>query len=277
MIVEFFGVRGGIPAPGPKTARVGGNTPCVKVTTKDGHIIILDAGTGIRPLGDQLILQSGDVDRIIATLFISHTHWDHIQGFPFFGVLRQKKNRLLVFGEERIGRRLEEVIAGQVSEPYLPFGYGELEADILIKEARENDVVVVGENTRVTAKRGFHPGGVFMYRIEDDQHSIVYATDIGHPIGGYDYNVIELANDCDLLIHDAQFSSHEKMLHPDWGHSTWIEAALVGIESSAKSLALFHHNAWADDEFLLNTVEKEAQAVNNLSFLACEGIKIDLG
>jgi len=275
MIVRFWGVRGGIPAPGPDTVRVGGNTPCVEVRTKDNQIIILDAGTGIRPLGDKIMQEY--TGRAVATLLISHTHWDHIQGFPFFGMTRRRHNRIVIIGAKKIGRRLEEVMAGQVSEPYLPFGYGELEADLITKEISNNETFVIGEHTLVTARSGFHPGGVFMYRIEHHGHSVVYASDVGHPIGSFDEQLIDLAKNCDVLIHDAQFSDKEKMLHPDWGHSTWKEAAAVGKEANAKALILFHHNAWAKDDFLFNVVEKEAQAINPHAVLAYEGLEIAVG
>ncbi len=275
MKVRFWGVRGGIPAPGPDTVRVGGNTPCVEVRTKDDQIIILDAGTGIRPLGDKIMQER--TGRAVATLLISHTHWDHIQGFPFFGMTRRRHNRIVIIGAKKIGRRREEVMAGQVSEPYLPFGYGELEADLITKEIRNNETFVIGEHTLVTARSGFHPGGVFMYRIEHHGHSVVYASDVGHPIGSFDKQLIDLAKNCDVLIHDAQFSDKEKMLHPDWGHSTWKEAAAVGKEANAKALILFHHNAWAKDDFLFNVVEKEAQEINPHAVLGYEGLEISIG
>ena len=274
MQVRLWGVRGGIPAPGPGTVQVGGNTPCVEVRTGDNQIIILDAGTGIRPLGDRLMQESEG--RIVATLLISHTYWDHIQGFPFFGMTRRRHNRIVLIGEKKVGQRLEEVMAGQVSEPYLPFGYGELEADLITKEIQDRETLVIGEHTLVTTRSGFHPGGVFLYRIEHHGSSVVYATDVGHPIGSMDERVLELANNCDVLIHDAQFSDKEKMLHPDWGHSTWKEAALVGKEANAGALILFHHSAWAQDDFLMNVVAKEAQQVNPHAVLGYEGLEFTL-
>jgi phosphoribosyl 1,2-cyclic phosphodiesterase len=275
VIVRFWGVRGGMPVPGPDTVRVGGNTPCVEVRTGDNQIIVLDAGTGIRPLGDRIMQETSG--RAVLSLLISHTHWDHIQGFPFFGVIRRRHNRIVIIGEKKLGQRLETVMAGQVSEPYLPFGYGELEADLITKEIRDGETFVVGEHTLVTACSGLHPGGVFVYRIEHHGHSVVYATDIGHPIGSFDERILQLAWNCDLLIHDAQFSDKEKMLHPDWGHSTWKEAAQVGKEARADGVVLFHHNAWAHDDFLLNVVEPEAQQVNPHAVLGYEGLEISIG
>jgi phosphoribosyl 1,2-cyclic phosphodiesterase len=237
--------------------------------------MILDAGTGIRPLGDAFIQEFSE--RVVVTLLISHTHWDHIQGFPFFGVARRRGNRIVIIGQKKIGGQLEAVLAGQVSEPYLPFGYGELEADLLTKEIQDGETFVIGEHTLVTARSGFHPGGVFIYRIEHHGNSVVYATDVGHPIGGFDERVLEMARDCDVLIHDAQFSEREKVLHPDWGHSTWKEAAQVGKEANVGKVVLFHHNTWATDDFLLNLVEREAQEVNPNTVLGYEGLDLVIG
>lgn len=270
--VRLWGVRGGIPAPGPDTVKVGGNTSCVEVRTGDNQIIILDAGTGIRPLGDALMQEFSG--RIVVTLLISHTHWDHIQGFPFFGVARRRHNRIVIVGAKKVGRRLEEVMAGQVSEPYLPFGYGDLEADLITKEIQDQETFIVGEHTLVTACSGFHPGGVFIYRIEHHDRTVVYASDVGHPIGSFDERILEMAHNCDVLIHDSQFSDKEKMLHPHWGHSSWKEAAQVGKEVNAGAVILFHHSAWATDDFLYSVVEKEAQEINPNAVLGYEGLEI---
>jgi len=275
MVVRFWGVRGGMPAPGPETVKVGGNTPCVEVRTGDGQIIVLDSGTGIRRLGDALLKEADG--RLVVTLFISHTHWDHIQGFPFFNVHQHRRHRIMIIGEKKVGRRLDAVMAGQLSQPYSPFGPGELTADVITKEAHDNETIVVGGGTNVRTCSGFHPGGVFVYRIEHDGHSVVYATDVGHPLGGFDERILEVAEGCDVLIHDAQFSDKEKMLHPHWGHSTWKEAAQVGLEVTAGTTVAFHHSAWATDEFLLGTVEKELQAINPNSLVGFEGLEINLG
>ncbi len=269
--VHLWGVRGGMPAPGPETVKVGGNTACVEVRTGENQIIILDAGTGIRPLGDALMQEF--TGRVVATLLISHTHWDHIQGFPFFGVTRRRRNRVVIIGAKKVGQRLEEVIAGQVSEPYLPFGYGELEADLITKEIQDGETFVVGEHTLVTARSGYHPGGVFAYRLEHHGASVAYVTDVGHPIGSFDERVLQIAHNCDVLIHDSQFSEKEKMLHPDWGHSTWSESARIGREANVGTVILFHHSTWATDDFLFNTVEKEAKRINPNAVLGYEGLE----
>ena len=275
MKVRFWGVRGGMPAPGPDTVKVGGNTPCVEVRVGDDQIIILDAGTGIRALGDALLKENRE--RIVATLFISHTHWDHIQGFPFFNVHQYRRNRIMIIGEKKVGQRLEAVMAGQLSQPYSPFGSKELEADLIIKEARDRETLVIGDDILVTACSAFHPGGVFMYRIEHGDHALLYATDVGYPLGSFDENVLEMAENCDVLIHDAQFSDKQKTQHPHWGHSTWKEAAQVGKEARVGTMVAFHHSSWATDDFLLNVVAKDIQEIYANSVIGYEGLEIDLG
>lgn len=271
MKVKFWGVRGSIPVPGPETARIGGNTPCVEVQTADREVFILDAGTGIRPLGLDLMNRSNE--RLIAVLLFSHTHWDHIQGLPFFVPARVKHNRLVIMGERRVGKQLRQVLAGQMSDPYLPFTLDDLHADLWIKEVQDGEQFVVGDLTQVLPKHVPHPGGAFGYRISCQGGVVVYASDVNHPLDGLDPGVIELARDADLLIHDSQFSPQEKQEHADWGHSSWVEAVEVAQQAGVRRLALFHHAPeHSDDE--LAEVERQAQELFPDAFLAQEGMEI---
>ncbi len=273
MKVSFWGVRGSIPVPGPDTVRVGGNTPCVEIQTADREVIILDAGTGIRLLGLDLARRS--LQRLIVVLLFSHTHWDHIQGLPFFTPARQRQNRLVILGERRVDRQLDQILAGQMIDAYLPFTLEDLHADLLIKEVHDGEKIVVGNLTSILPKRLFHPGGVFGYRISCQGRSIVYASDISHPVDGLDANLIQLAQDADLLIHDAQFTPEEKQQHPDWGHSSWTEAVEVAQRAGVRQLALYHHDPLHPDD-LLEEIERQAQALFPPTVLAREGMSIVL-
>lgn len=273
MRVTFWGVRGTIPTPGKETVRLGGNTPCVEVSTPDGDLLILDAGTGIRPLG--ISLQSRFPERIVGHIFLSHTHWDHIQGLPFFLPTRRRGNRFTILGEKRVDERLEHVLAGQYLDTYLPFSLAEMEADILIKEIRDGETVVVGEHTLVTACRLDHPGGVFAYRISWQGRTLVYATDLRHPPDALDKRLIELARDADLLIHDAHFSPEEALLYPDWGHSSWLQAVEAAWAARVRRLALFHYSPDATDAGMEAVLEK-ARARFPETFLSREQESIDL-
>jgi phosphoribosyl 1,2-cyclic phosphodiesterase len=271
--VRFWGVRGSFPVPGPDTVRVGGNTPCVEVETADREVLILDAGMGIRLLGLDLTHRSSD--RLIAVLLFSHTHWDHIQGLPFFSPARLRHNRLVIMGERRVDKRLEQILAGQMSDAYLPFTLEDLHADLLIKEVHDGERIVIGNQTTVLPKRLSHPAGVFGYRIRCQDRVLVYATDVNHPLDGLDPSVVELARDADLLIHDAQFTPQEKRERPDWGHSSWLEAVQVALQGGVRRLALFHHDPMhTDDE--LDEIELQAQSLLASAFVAREGMEVVL-
>jgi len=273
MRIKFWGVRGSIPVPGPDTVRSGGNTPCVEIQTEDREVLILDAGTGIRLLGDELMTRP--TERIVAVLLFSHTHWDHIQGLPFFSPARLRHNRLVILGGRRVGRHLEHVLAGQMTDAYLPFTLDDLQADVLIKEVHDQERIVVGNNISVMPRKLPHPGGVFGYRISVQDKTVVYATDINHPVTGPDQRLIELAQDADLLIHDTHFTCEEKQQKPDWGHSSWEEAVQVSLDAGVKRLALFHHNPYHSDD-QLDELEKLAQERFPGAFLAREGLEIEI-
>ncbi len=273
MRVRFWGVRGTIPTPGPQTAGIGGNTSCIDILTSDQQLIILDAGTGIRPLGKALLQEFPD--RIAGTLLISHTHWDHIQGFPFFAPVFKRNNRFVVIGQKRIGQHLENVLAGQVVEPYLPFGYHNLEADLIIKEIRHGESMVIGDETVVTAMDLTHPGGCLGYRVENRGAILAYCTDSAHPEGQLNPHVLQLAADADLLIHDAQFSPEQKQHFPHYGHSSWEDAAHAARMAHVKALALFHHDPDASDQALY-AVLQSARRIFPHTFLAREGLVFSL-
>lgn len=273
MKVRFWGVRGSIPVPGPETVRVGGNTPCVEIETADREVIILDAGTGIRLLG--LDIARRPTNRLIGVLLFSHTHWDHIQGLPFFSPARLRDNRLVILGERRVDRRLEKVLAGQMVDSYLPFTLHDLHADLLIKEVHDGEKIVVGNTTTILPRRLPHPGGVFGYRISCQGKAVVYASDVNHPPDGLSLSLIELAQNADLLIHDAQFTPAEKKERPGWGHSSWLEAVEAAQRANVGQLALFHHDPMhTDDE--LEEIERQAQARFPSAFLAKEGLETTL-
>jgi ribonuclease BN (tRNA processing enzyme) len=273
--VRFWGVRGTIPSPGPDTVKLGANTSCVDILTSDQSVIILDAGTGIRRLGR--VLTKEHPDRIVATMLISHTHWDHIQGFPFFGPLigpKGRDNRFVVVGKRVLGQQLEEVLAGQIMEPYLPFLYKELTADIHVKEISEQESTIIGDETAVYAAELEHPGGCLGYRLENNGAVLAYCTDTSHR-EGLNENVLRLAQNADLLIHDAHWSLKERESFPDWGHSSWLEAAQVAVEANVKCLALFHYAPDATDEVMQERLARTREVFPN-TILSREGMVVNL-
>jgi phosphoribosyl 1,2-cyclic phosphodiesterase len=276
MQVRFWGVRGTIPAPGPDTVRLGGNTSCLDVLTSDQQLIVLDAGSGIRRLG--IALSEEYPHRIVGTILISHTHWDHIQGFPFFAPLvgpQSKQNRFVVVGQKRVGQQLETVLAGQIIEPYLPFAFKELAADIHVKEVRGGEEIVVGDDTIVRVEELRHPGGCLGFRIENNGVALAYCTDSSHEDDYLTENVLKLARNADLLIHDAQYSLEQRKLYPDYGHSSWLEAAQVAIAANAKYLALFHFDPNASDDYMEAILARTREVFPN-TMLSREGLVLNL-
>ncbi|MCP5097355.1 MAG: MBL fold metallo-hydrolase [Chloroflexi bacterium] len=274
MFIRFWGVRGTIPTPGPNTVRVGGNTSCIEVRTSDKQLIILDAGSGIRGLGKAL--QKEFSGRIVGNILISHTHWDHIQGFPFFGPVFGRTNRFVLVGQKKVGKRLEETLAGQFIEPYLPFSYKTLPADLIVKEVKDGETIIIGDNTRVKVADLNHPGGCLGFRIESGGVVFTYCSDVGHDDDGFDENVLELARGADLFVHDSHFSTmEERNRYADWGHSTWLEAAQVAIEANAKCLGLFHFSPDLADDAVDEILQKTRKLFPQ-TIVAREGMEVEL-
>ena len=274
MYIRFWGVRGTIPTPGPNTVRVGGNTSCIEVRTSDKQLIILDAGSGIRGLGQAL--QKENSGRIVGNILISHTHWDHIQGFPFFGPVFGRTNRFVLVGQKKVGKRLEETLAGQFIEPYLPFSYKTLPADLIVKEVKDGETIIIGDNTRVKVADLKHPGGCLGFRIESDGVVFTYCSDVGHPDDGFDPNVLKLAHGADLFVHDSHFGTmEERNRYSDWGHSTWLEAAQAAIEANVKCLGLFHFSPDLTDDDVESILHKTRQVFPK-TLVAREGLELQL-
>ena len=274
MQIRFWGVRGTIPTPGPETIRVGGNTSCVELRTSDQQLIIIDAGSGIRRLGKELV--KNNKDRIIGNILISHTHWDHIQGFPFFSPIFGRNNRFVLVGRRRVGKQLEEIMAGQFIEPYLPFAYKSLPADLIVKEVQDGETIIIGDHTRVTVADLNHPGGCLGFRIENNGVVFAYCGDVSHFDDRFDPNLLRLAEGADLLVHDSHFATIEerKRFH-EYGHSAWQEAVQAAIKARVKCLALFHYSPdLSDDE--LDNILLQARAVFPQTILAREGLSISL-
>jgi len=275
MLIRFWGVRGTIPTPGPETVRIGGNTSCVEVRTENTpQIIILDAGSGIRRLGQALVKEFPN--RIQGNILISHTHWDHIQGFPFFTPVFGRSNRFVLIGQKRVGRRLEEILAGQFIESYLPYAYKALPADLIVKEVSTNERFIIGDSTVITAASISHPGGNLGYRIEHDGTVFAYCSDVGHPDDSFDENVLKLAHGADLLLHDSHFGTmEEREQFSHWGHSSWLEAAQVAAEANVKTLALSHFSPDLDDDMVDEVLEK-ARKIFPRTIVAREGLTLTL-
>jgi phosphoribosyl 1,2-cyclic phosphodiesterase len=271
MKLKFWGTRGSIPTPLPDRMKYGGDTPCVELRTDDGRMVILDAGTGIRRLGLEL-LKNKPVDRNI-TILLSHTHWDHIQGFPFFLPIYDKSFRFKIYGPLRLDSKMEFRLHVQMSDLFFPVNLSAIEETMEFKEIVEDPFTANG--IKITPRNLKHPLGCFGYRIEDGGKSIVYATDNEHTEGEIDPDMKFLAQDVDALIYDAHFTDAEFPKYKGWGHSTWEQGVRTAKALNVKKLILFHHDPNHDDAFIDRIVE-EAQAQFPNTIAATRDLEVEI-
>lgn len=274
MKVAFYGTRGTTPVADADYVRFGGNTACILITFSNGRIGILDAGTGIRKLGHDFAARSIEQhDGIFIGL--SHTHWDHIQGFPFFEPAYDPRRRFIIsiYDEGRPISDLESVFATQMQSDYFPVPLKNMGAKLSFWQTDLADFTAPS-GINVMASKHNHPGGAYGYRITEGKTSIVYCTDIEH-VDGIDPSVVAFARGADLLVHDAQYTPKELKNKKGWGHSSWEQAVEVAVQAGVKKVALFHHDPGHNDAFLMK-VEKESQRLFSEAFLAREGLEIEI-
>jgi phosphoribosyl 1,2-cyclic phosphodiesterase len=273
MKVRFWGVRGSIPVPGRATSRYGGNTSCVEVRPRGGPPIIIDAGTGLRRLGKALMEESFRDGQGQAAILISHTHWDHVQGLPFFSPLYRAGNRIEIFARRR-DTHLEAVFSQQHGAPYFPVPLSAMQADMSFHALTEDATFELGR-AKITSTRLNHPWIALAYRIEVDRAAVVYCSDtapftdlllgrefvvqppsldqplppdIAAELAKLRAGVIALARGADLLIYDTQFTLAEYRLRPHWGHSHPDDAIAVARDAAVKRLCLYHHAPLRSDD-----------------------------
>lgn len=272
MKVIFYGTRGSIPVAEKDFLLFGGNTACIFIGFDNGRIAILDAGTGIRKLGEDFIHKSIEqYDNIFIGL--SHTHWDHIQGFPFFMPAYDPKRHftIAIYGKDRKIDSLENIFAIQMQQEYFPVPLNKMGANLTFWQP-DISSVTTPSGINIFASRHSHPGGAYGYRITEEKKTLVYCTDIEHG-DEIDFNVVSLAKNADLLIHDAHYSPDDLTRKKGWGHSSWEQAVEVATQAGVKTLALFHHNPEYNDIFL-QEMENQCQKQFPESFFAREGMEI---
>ena len=261
VVVRFWGVRGSIAAPGPETQRYGGNTPCVTIE-RGQDVLVLDAGTGIRKLGLCLQAEAHGAPCNV-TMLITHTHWDHIQGFPFFVPAYIAGNRVDVYGPPSAEKPLDKVLRGQMDAAYFPVGLGDMAADVHIHEIRQPRFQA-GPFT-VQAMLVNHPGVTMGYRVEVDGVVVTYATDTepykhlltdpDQPDADRvayarkrDQELVDFVRGADLYIADSQYSPEEYNRKRGWGHTCYEDAIDIAVAASARRVALFSHDPMHDDD-----------------------------
>ncbi len=250
--------------------RYGGNTSCIEVKAGDTHII-LDAGTGIRNLG-QSFLERGVRE---AAMLLTHTHWDHINGFPFFTPGYVGDHRFHIYaGHLAAAGGVERVLAGQMARPMFPVPFEALKARFAFTDFEAGERFELGDAQIRTAPLR-HPDGATGYRIEFGGKSICYVTDTEHEPGKPDERVLELIDHADMVIYDSTYTDEEFKEKVGWGHSTWQEGVRLAKLANVKRLAIFHHDPYHDDIFM-DGVAEEAKRLFEGSFVAQEGVQIDL-
>jgi len=303
MKVRFWGVRGSIPSPGRATNRYGGNTSCVEVRPEGAAPIIIDAGTGIRKLGKSLMEDALGDGKGTCSILISHTHWDHVQGLPFFSPLYRAGNQIHIFARQR-DMHLEAVFSQQHNAPYFPVPLAAMQAEMSFHELIEGAQFDIGK-ARVTCARLNHPWVAIAYRIDVDRATVVYCSDtapFSDMLLGRDFierpsfgtlppgtrdelaamraSVIALARNADLLIYDTQFTPEEYASRPHWGHSRPDDAIEIAREAKVKRVCLYHHAPLRSDDENDAILAHCRELVQGDSFellSAYEGLEIALG
>ena len=276
--LRFWGVRGSTPTVDKATWRYGGNTACVELTTPTGARVILDCGTGLRMLGRHLEA-APESCRIEPHIFVTHYHWDHIQGIPFFSPLYAEQNRFhfYSFRSEYLGAdSLKRVFEAQMALPYFPVDLSAMSAAREFTEVSGGDQFQV-PGARVTARWLHHPQGCLGFRFETSAGTVVYATDNEPGNPKLDESLIELAAGADVFINDAQFTPEQlATTRKGWGHSSWLEGGRIAKEAGVKNLVLFHHDPDSTDK-AVDIILRDARDRFQNVWAAAEGMVMTLG
>ncbi len=269
-LVRFWGVRGSIACPGPRFMRYGGNTSCVEVRI-GGKLLIFDGGTGLRPLGEML-LQEQPVE---ADILLSHTHVDHIQGFPFFQPLFQAGNRFRLWAGNLIGAGMgiNDVLCRYMATPLFPVPPQIFTAEVSYHDFVAGDVVRPRPGLELRTAPLNHPQGATAYRMEHAGRSLCYVTDTEHVEGGADPNILKLVANADTMIYDATYTDEEYPRYRGWGHSTWQEALRLADLAGVKRVVLFHHDPGHDDE-AMDRIANAAEHARPGTLVAREGMEL---
>lgn len=268
--VKFRGVRGSFPVCLSTHYKFGGHTSCVEIHCGD-DIVLLDAGTGIVSAGYSLVEQQKKFN-----ILLSHVHWDHIQGFPFFLPAYKDCVHITVMAShlKELGG-LEKVFSMQMTEPYFPVPISSLRAQKEFQDFTCGDSFTLHDEIKITTNALNHPNKATGYRIEYEGHAVAYITDTEHNSKELDQNVLALIEGCDLVIYDSMYTDENFKHHIGWGHSTWQEAIRLCDMANAKSVALFHHDPVNDDK-KLDIIDSVARKAWSGAFVAREDMTIEI-
>jgi phosphoribosyl 1,2-cyclic phosphodiesterase len=283
MRLRFWGVRGSIPAPGPETNRYGGNTSCVEVRASDGELVIIDMGTGAMALGTALLAAAFGRGAGRATILLSHSHWDHIQGFPFFPPIFVPGNRFTIYGNAQSSSMLEGILEGQMNPHFSPiYTLKNLGASIDFGGVRPGLELAVGA---LTVRAALNPHGVttaLAYRIEEAGRALVYASDVGYPAAGASDDARALYRGAKVLIHDCTYTPDERAERLDRGFSSYADAAAVAVAAGVERLVMFHYDqdrtdAAVDEHYAACRAELDRLGGRSIALIAAaEGLELEV-
>lgn len=280
LTVRFWGVRGSTPTPGARYLQYGGNTACIEVRA-GGHLLILDAGTGLRDLGIALGTPTdrspGSAGAILdADLLLTHTHLDHLSGMPFFGPIYDNGNRFVVWaGHLAPERNIEGVLHDFMADPVFPVPPSRFGAQVVYRDFRAGEAFEPRPGIGVRTALLNHPNRATGYRIESGGRSLCYVTDTEHRPGVRDPNIMALVRDTDVMIYDSTYTDAEYPRFVGWGHSTWQEGVRIADEARVSRLVVFHHDPSHDDE-TMDTIANEVTRARPGTIVAREGMVLDV-
>ena len=267
--ITFWGIRGSFPTPDINKMDFGGDTSCVSLETND-QILILDMGTGIRKLGENII-SSSDSPKII-NIFLSHYHWDHMLGLLMFAPLFSDKYEINIYGKkDRI--KLKDIINYMLDPIFWPASFDDFKAKLNFYTIE--DEMHLSDNLTVKSQIHHHPNDAFSYKVLIDGKKITYITDCEYVSENVSKKLIDFAKNSDLIIHDSHFSKEDLPNHKGWGHSSWDQAVEIAEKSNSKQLALYHYNPDYDDE-KIQLIEKQAQKIFKQTIAPKQGLVIYL-
>lgn len=273
--IKFWGVRGSNPTPDKDKMHYGGDTSCIEIRTKENDLIILDMGTGLRNLGSHIIEDSTYGNEI--NIFLSHYHWDHIMGFFYFAPLYDSRFTINIHGYNA-KTSIKTLSEALINKNFWPVDKDTYKAKInFIEMPKSSNELALAEvnKTNIYYSIHPHPNGTNSFRVETDNKKIVYITDCEHPEGKLNENVVKIADEADILIHDSHYTIRDLKTYKGWGHSSWKQAVDVAIVSKSKRLILFHYAPSYDDS-QVEANEKNAQKQFLNTIASYQGLSITL-